>query len=734
MRFSHRIRTVYRKELIDILRDHRTLLAMILVPIVLYPLLMLGSVQAVSYQAVSLEKEKFDIGTIGEAQAQLIRDFIDADSRARDTARAREEAAAKEPAPSKPPEKLISQFAEAADLAPDQYVVRWFDTRENLERAIREREIHAGLILKGDRIINDFGFTNEVELLVDWGEVRGTFLGKSIKEMFERTGDRITTRRKAGVGLPEQFDQPFEVTYTDLSAPSSIMGQILPLILILMTITGAIYPAIDLTAGERERGTLESLMVCPVPVIDLVVGKFLVITTVAIMGATLNLASVTATVYFGGFDTMISQSGGPVPLWTMLFILLSLIPFAVLMSAIMIAVCSFARTFKEAQNYVTPVILAVLIPGGVAALPATRMEGIMLVMPVGNMVLLTRDLLLGATVPAWDAVLVLFSTSLYAAAAVALATKVFGQESVVFADAGSLSSTFDRKRIKPSAAPGLSLSLMIASLLFPAWFYVQSALSPRGDQNATGLLFGTAWLMPLFFLILPIAVLIYWKVDLRGAMSLRIPAPRFVLAALLLGISLWVPAHELSVLQSAFMETPEAFKKSAKMITDTLADLPPLTVIFILAVIPAVCEELFFRGLLLSGLSASMRKWTAIGLSAVVFGLFHFMLIKFAVTATLGFLLGYLCWQSRSIFPGMIVHLLHNGLQVLSLFYPNWYKFLGISESQDVAHLPPWIIAGGVALCLVGIFLASRRTSEVSPVTLPNFSPLPPIEAPAAQE
>lgn len=734
MRFSHRIRTVYRKELIDILRDHRTLLAMILVPIVLYPLLMLGSVQAVSYQAVSLEKEKFVVGTIGEAQAQLIRDFIDADSRFRDVAKSKESADDKSRDESKPPEKLISQFAEAADLGPDQFIIRWFETRAELERSIRERETHAGLLLKRDRIINDFGVTNEVELLVDWGEVRGTFLGKSIKDIFERTGSRITTQRKTGIGLPDQFDQPFEVTYTDLSAPSSIMGQILPLILILMTITGAIYPAIDLTAGERERGTLESLMVCPVPIIDLVVGKFLVITTVAIMGATLNLASVTATVYFGGFDTMISESGGSVPLWTMLFILLSLIPFAVLMSAIMIAVCSCARTFKEAQNYVTPVILAVLIPGGVAALPATRMEGIMLVMPVGNMVLLTRDLLLGATVPAWDAVLVLFSTTLYAAAAVALATKVFGQEAVVFADAGSLGAAFNRKRIKPTARPGLSLSLMVAALLFPAWFYVQSALSPRGDENAVGLLFGTAWLMPLFFVLLPLIVLVYWKVDLRGALALRLPAPRFVLAALLLGISAWIPAHELSVLQSAVLPVNDAFEKSAKLLTDTLAELPPLTVIFILAVIPAVCEELFFRGLLLSGLSASMRKWTAICLSAVVFGLFHFMLIKFAVTAALGFLLGFLCWQSRSIFPGMIVHLLHNGLGALSLFYPQWYAQLGITESSQPAHLPPLVIAGGFTLCTIALFLASRDSRAAQPAAAPAF-PIPPtIDAPPARD
>ena len=82
MSFSHRVRTIYRKELIDILRDRRTLIAMILVPIVLYPLLLLGSVQAVSHQSESLGQETLVIGVINERQASTIRQLIAADAAA----------------------------------------------------------------------------------------------------------------------------------------------------------------------------------------------------------------------------------------------------------------------------------------------------------------------------------------------------------------------------------------------------------------------------------------------------------------------------------------------------------------------------------------------------------------------------------------------------------------------------------------------------------------------------
>src|SRR3990172_4772322 len=79
MRFHRRIRTIYGKELVDILRDHRTLIAMIVVPIVLYPLLMLGSVQAVSYQAAAMEEEALIVGVVNEAQRESLLHLIEAD-------------------------------------------------------------------------------------------------------------------------------------------------------------------------------------------------------------------------------------------------------------------------------------------------------------------------------------------------------------------------------------------------------------------------------------------------------------------------------------------------------------------------------------------------------------------------------------------------------------------------------------------------------------------------------
>ncbi|RME37843.1 MAG: ABC transporter permease, partial [Planctomycetota bacterium] len=573
MTFARCVRTIYRKELVDILRDRRTLIAMIVVPIVLYPLLMLGSIQAVSFQTEKIGDETVLIGVLNETQGRAVDLLINLDRKFAERAR----------------EQSGEDKASVADgPAPiTKYKIYPLGSREALEQRVRDRSIHLGVILDRDTLVNDPAERNGITLLADTEDMRSAMALERFKGVLERTKERTVRRRKQAFGLPPTFDQPFELKVADLSSPPSILGQVLPLILILMTITGAIYPAIDLTAGERERGTLESLMVSPVSTVELIVGKFLVVTTVAILGAALNLASVTATVYFGGFETIIATTGGTFPIGTMIVILLCLVPFAVLMSAVMIAVCSFARTFKEAQNYVTPVILAVLIPGGIAALPATRLEGIMLVMPVGNMVLLARDFLVGAVIPGRHIAVVLLSTSLYAAAAVAVAAGLFGKESVVFTDAGSWRRLFSRALMRPTRYPAASFGLLLTALLFPTWFFVQAAFGPKPGEDASRLLYATGMLMPVLFVALPVGLMVYARIDVRETLQLHRPAGRHLLAALCLGASAWVPAHLLAVLQQRWIGMPEAMLRSAEQFADALRALPLSSAVVLVAFVPA---------------------------------------------------------------------------------------------------------------------------------------------------
>ncbi|MEP0841853.1 MAG: CPBP family intramembrane metalloprotease, partial [Phycisphaerae bacterium] len=645
------ISAIYRKELSDILRDRRTLTAMIVIPVVLYPVLMLGFLRAAESEQQRLKAERFVIEVPTADQQAELRDII--------------------------------TLVEGLDPDPPRQRATWEvmvgDTpRDRLGDAVQLR-----VQLTAEPQPPPFPEHLTVEITYNEIDVHSrTAMGELSNIFHEYNGLRARgsldefLRSTLPPGSPtadvDLILNPVAVktvsTATEKQRGGWALGQIIPIILVLMTITGAIYPAIDLTAGERERGTLETLMAAPVPVLYLIVGKFLVVATVAMITAVLNLGSVGATMHFGGITRQIStQMPVKFPLHVLPIILTCMVPFALLFSAILVAVCSFARTFKEAQNYVMPVIIAAMIPGFGVLLPSVELRGGLLVMPVGNMVLLTRELF--QQTYTWTQVaVVLLSTTLYAAAAVAVATRLFGQEVVLFADAGSYRTLLQRRFFRPTAAPTASQALLLAALLFPAVFYVQSLIG-GGDLERFDFLRTMGWVAVVqflgLFLALPLLVAIYFRIDPGSTFRLRWPPARAWIAALCIGASSWALALEFSRLQSRVLPVSESFKKLDQLINEQVAGRPLWLILLLLSVVPAVCEEWLFRGFILSGLSAHLRKWPAILATGAIFGIYHFMIEKIPLTALLGVLLAYLAWQGRSLYPAVLAHAMHNAAGVV---------------------------------------------------------------------
>jgi len=692
-----RVSLIYLKELVDILRDRRALAAMVIVPIVLYPLLMVGSVQAISVASSELRRQ-IVIGVDPTHHASFHELYHEHETHAA----------------LQPPSSLPDPPDEAPEERPE-VLLREVRTDE-MAQAVRDRLVHLGMVFRslpsGDPLTSQY----EIELIYDPELPRGRSAFDWLSDVLRDVARHRVEFRMSVLNVPIESLEPILLVERRITTPGSVLSLILPLILVLMTITGAIYPAIDLTAGERERGTLETLMVSPVPVMELIVGKFLVVTTVAVVGAALNLACVSATVYFGGFEQALSgreQSGG-FPFGVLPVILLSLVPFAILFSAVLIAVCSFARTFKEAQNYITPVILAALIPGGIAALPTSELQGVLAVTPVANMVLLTRELLLGSPVPAGMIARVLISTTLYAAAAVAVAARIYGTESVVFSDSGSIRASFARRLIRPTERPSAALVTLVAALLFPLWYFVQVRLQSAGGAGVLDTLRLSAAALPICFVLLPLGVLWYWKANPAATLQISAPRPRHVLAAVLLGLALWVPVAEWTVLQGRLVGMAPGLAEQNRELMAVLNAAPIWHVVLYLGIVPGLCEELFFRGALLSGLRGSMRKWTAIVVTALVFAVFHFVFFHVPTKAVLGIVLGWLCWQSRSIWPAVLAHVLHNSVVAL---LPRVGDRLGmdLAELSTPAHLPIHILAPGLVIVAAGVLLARRPASRQAP-------------------
>jgi sodium transport system permease protein len=732
-RFS-RINTVWRKELIDTLRDRRTLIAMIFVPMVLYPAMMLGSLQGFELQFSRLTKEEYKVAVPSEEVRQWLRWVLDTDPARRPgveglPAEKVVELAQGGASPTSQRERPPSAQQSAEDAArahvreyPPEYVIEVVPSDAQVREHVSSGQANVGLLLNDGvperRSLN----STAVTLVVDQTDVRSQEIaGPGLEGVLQRLGDFMLTQRLQEKHLNAAFVHPLELRQEAIAPPEkvggSILGQIVPLILVIMTITGAIYPAIDLTAGERERGTLETLMVAPVPTVDLIAGKFVVVALIAMLSAGLNLLSIGGTIYLGGLGNLLSRGGEVIiPLSSLPWVLLVLVPLAIMFSAALLAVCSFARSFKEAQNYVMPVMVAAMIPAVIGILPGTRLEGPLLIMPVTNIVILTRDLFTGKF-DVFSIVWVTLSTTLYAGAAVAVAAKLFGQEAVLFADSGSFKTLLRRRFFKPADRPTASQALLLLAIVFSANFFVQQQLLTRpGIAGTIWFWVGLGGVIIVLFGIVPMAAAAYLRVRIRPAFGLSRPRPVALLAGLCFGLSTWILAQAWFVWQQSWLPLPPEIERAFQQLEAAFGDVNPLVVVVFLALIPAICEELFFRGYALSGLRGGLGQVAAVLVVAVAFGIYHQSVHRLIVTSVLGALLGLLVVRYRSIWPAMLAHFLHNAISGLSARDDGLKPLLSrLGYTLDAADLPPaaWIIGAGVLLC-IGILLCMRTAEPES--------------------
>ena len=296
---------------------------------------------------------------------------------------------------------------------------------------------------------------------------------------------------------------------------------LIPLILILMTITGAVYPAIDLTAGERERGTLEALMAAPVPRLLLLTAKYVAVVTVALLTAAANLFAMAVTLLSTGLgENVFGQSG----LTVMLVVEVSglMVLFAMFFSGILLAITSFARSFKEAQAYLIPVMLLAIAPGTISLMPDLRSNAVLSVLPLVNIVLLARDLIEG-NMDKTLATIAVTTTAIYTLAGIALAGRIFGTDAILYGSQASWSDLL-RKRVERRSASSISAVMLTLAVLFPCYFLLANGLYRISKLSPAVRLVLSATATVLLFIVLPLLSATLQSVQLRDGFRLHRPS------------------------------------------------------------------------------------------------------------------------------------------------------------------------------------------------------------------
>jgi sodium transport system permease protein len=317
-------------------------------------------------------------------------------------------------------------------------------TRPDWKTQIIEKQIRAAVeIPEGFESELGKGQAGAIKIDLYSGEIKSELAAGNLENYLKEYRDSIAANRLEANHLPADLLKPFQLRRESIASPEkeagAILGGIIAYVLILMCLNGAMSPAVDLTAGEKERGTMETILSSPVSRTHLVLGKFFLVLTASLITAILLMISIGASSALLQKSQVLNQmtaEGEPAAHFALgpkaiASVVIMAIPLAVLFSAGLITIALFAKTNKEAQSYIAPLMFLVLIPAVAAMLPGVELTPKLAVVPLLNVSLLCKELVTGDY--HWNYIVLIFaSTCVYAAGALYLAVKMFQRESVLF--------------------------------------------------------------------------------------------------------------------------------------------------------------------------------------------------------------------------------------------------------------------------------------------------------------
>jgi sodium transport system permease protein len=214
-----------------------------------------------------------------------------------------------------------------------------------------------------------------------------------------------------------------------------MVGGLVPYMIIFLSFVGCMAPALDLTVGEKERGTMETVLTSAIGRTELVMGKFLVVVTISALTTAMALLSNALTLLIPTLMVREATRGSSMPLDVsgvgVLGIFILVAPLTVTFAAGQMTIATLARSYREAQTYVSPLMMIALIPAVAGLLPGFDLNMKLAWIPILNVCLVSREVLSGTF--QWGLLAIVFlSSCLYAAAALAAVVKAFKSESVLF--------------------------------------------------------------------------------------------------------------------------------------------------------------------------------------------------------------------------------------------------------------------------------------------------------------
>ncbi len=652
------VKLILAREVRDQLRDRRTLFMIAILPMVLYPLLGMSFFQVTQF----LREHPVRILVVNPPPAGELPPLIDGDrfsgtlfspgdNRSADLLRVTSQSApqdASRGADAWARQQMLEGGYDVVVSFPPEFALRAKAAIEPLRQdsGRPEPELDVSVYPNLARDSSRTAYRRVSDVLLKWR-------------------DELGRQNLESRGLPITAAKPFKIATHDVAEKSqhraAAWSKILPLVLLLWALTGAFYPAIDLCAGEKERGTLETLLSSPAERLEIVWGKLLTVMLFSIATAVLNLSSLALT---GTLVLSQLPNLGPPPTLAFLWLLVALVPMSALFSALCLALAVLAKSTKEGQYYLMPLVLVTMPLVVLPMSPGVELNFGNSLIPVTGVVLLLRSLLEGEYLAVLPYVpLVIAVTVACALLAIRWATNQFNSESVLFRESERLDvSLWLRHLVRDRGpTPSFAEAMFCGFLILLVKFFMSFAMrAPQSFADFVSLVAITqlivialpALLMAVFFTSRPTETLLVKRAPFGMPM-----------AAALLALAFHPTANMLqAVVQWVYPLDDQVAKTISQMVfqPDSIWML-----LLVIAVLPAICEEFAFRGFVLSGLRHMGHKWTAILVSSLFFGATHALFQQSIVASLVGVILGYIAVQSGSIWPCILFHAIHNSLAVL---------------------------------------------------------------------
>ena len=717
---SRIVKTIFLKEIRETLRDRRTMIIMLFLPVVMYPALLVIFSQIMNYSQVKFQKKDYKVVILGEAPEAMV-NTIEEDQQLK--------VVTVPIVKSQLPEslKITREKPKEEEHKPDSFYTETINYDDSLKdfalEKIKEAGADVAIILPQDfKQLVESEQTGKALVLYDETKEGVHVVVPRLSDALRQYRNRERERRfkstnNEGIYRPLAWRE--EGIATAEKKGGNFAGRIIPLLLMMMVMLGAFYPAVDLTAGEKERGTMQTLLTAPALPIEIIFGKFFTVFVVAMISALSNLGSMILAIIFVIESNEATQDLNlQFPPSTGVVLFLQLIPVAIIFSAMMLAVASFAKSFKEAQNYLTPVYLIVIIPIIISALPGFELTTFTALIPILNITLLMKEMLVET--PDINLIItVMVANLVYSIMTLLLAVKIFKSEMVLLGGQGAVSDAFS---IKKKGKPNCAVSVGFFAAIFVLYFYGSLACNMifKKFLDAGQSTLATVVCAQVLFLALPCFVFIKWqKYNIKEVLSLRAPKVLDIIAVIIMGLTSWfvlslIPSAIQKPIFDALHLTNDMASPSAGLFESAV---PMILIVSVLALTPGICEELVFRGVIMSGFRESTTKWKAIILTSILFGLMHQHISVIFPTAFIGFFVTVIVWYSRSLFLGILFHAMHNGvgafLQLKNTRSENGKLLEGLFKEEfsqlDIGQVLIAFLTFGIGL---GLFIYSHRRNK----------------------